>query len=167
MAKGDLVLRSSVLVAAFSLFVAADSMADPPSPPPPRLSDDARKFMSYCNKQMERDYEGEVLIRGHAQSFPDGTDLSDQQAVKHIISKRGLVAKKFFRDILVPHSRKRLIAYVGKYSPDEIRKLNELMPLRRRSEGEGKRVLAIQEDLEKIEDEVLKEVPDSRFPKFN
>lgn len=159
-------LQYGVLATAFGLLVTTASAADPPSASQPKLSDDARKFMSYCNEQMEKDYQNEVLIiRGHAQQVPDEI-ASDQEATKRILHERWLTAKKFVRGILIPRSRKRLIAYISKYSPAEIQKLNELTQIRRRSEAESKRVLEIQDDLGKIEDEVLKEVPESRFPKF-
>jgi hypothetical protein len=115
---------------------------------------------------MEKDYQNEVLIRGHATRVPDEI-ASDQEATKRILHERWLTAKKFVRGVLIPRSRKRLIAYVGKYSPGEIREINDLHAKHPHSDAESKRLVAIQDDLEKIEDGVLREIPESKLPKFN
>ncbi len=76
--------------------------------------------------------------------------------------------RKFARGYLIPRSRSRLIVYVGKYSPSELRELNELTTVDRRlTEAEGKRFSRVTNDLIKIEDAVLGEIPKSKFPNFD
>jgi hypothetical protein len=163
-------LRHAALIVVLGLLVATATATDQPTKAsPPNLSDDAKKFIAYCNQQMEKDYRGEVLQRGHAmRGLPTRIDPFDQKAVKRLLDEQWRATNKFVRGYLVPRSRKRLIAYIDKHSPSELRKLNELTTLDRRlTKAEDARILEIQDSLIKIEDAVLKEIPEKRFPKFD
>lgn len=152
-------VRYGVLAAAFCLLVTTVSMADPP-----KLSNDHRKLIAKYTEIMEKDYQLLVAMRGG--NPPLGLE---GPAFKAWIKKRGDLALKFSKKEAMPRSRKRLVAFIGGMSTADLRRRNEVMnkPLTDLSDQERKEVDAWLDRIEKIEDAVLQEIPESKFPKFD